>query len=72
MSGFGNPDELLDDYWRQLAYAARYGHQPVLAQLSYVTYERLAAFNRGVDHWIKEENKRPEGGLNNRYATGGG
>ena len=68
----GQPDELLTNLWKMIAYACRYGHQPILAQLGALTMERLCAFNDGVQHWLDAERKTGSTAQSVGYLAEGG
>ena len=40
-----------------IAYACRYGHQPLVAMIGGVTMDRLDKFNDAVHHWVENEMK---------------
>jgi len=65
---FPDPDEHLKELWKMIAFAARYGHQP-LGELLLASSVKLSEFNTGVSYWIEKENQ--SGGGFNR-ADGGG
>lgn len=70
---FANADELEEEVWKSIAFAGRYGHQPILTEMGPMTLDRLNAFNDGLGFWLKKENEKgPEYRTQEYLATGGG
>lgn len=67
----GGLEKYEDELWKMIAYASRYGHQPILIVLGEITSMRLERFNTAVHFWINAESKKGGGGFGN-LADGGG
>lgn len=54
-----------------IAFASRYGHQPLVALVGDVTTDNVRRFNSAIQYWIRAEK---DNGLDryNMMATGGG
>jgi hypothetical protein len=45
--------------WKMIAFASRYGHQPILAMLGPLTVERVRAFSEAIAEYLKVERRDP-------------
>lgn len=59
------------DNWKAIAFAARYGHQEMLARFGLLTAEQLKKFNDALQYWIGKENENGSR-MHHSIAEGGG
>jgi hypothetical protein len=67
----GGIEQYEDEIWKMIAFASRYGHQPLVAMTGDVSVERVQRFCKWVAFWIANEQKNGSAHANH-MAEGGG
>lgn len=71
MESIGGVESYEDEIWKMIAFASRYGHQPLVAIVGDVTVDRVNRFCGALQHWLRAERKNGSD-VYNSMAEGGG
>lgn len=71
MESAGGVEWYEDEIWKMIAFASRYGHQPLVAIVGEVTVQHVNRFCSAIQHWLKAERKNGSD-IYNTMAEGGG
>jgi hypothetical protein len=71
IQSLGGVEYIEDQLWKMIAFASRYGHQPLVILIGDVTVERVSRFCDALQYWLRAEQHNSRG-IMNSIAEGGG